>query len=398
MFDVTMGSFDGAEVCELVGIYVLNILASKYNKKQMGLYWDDRLVVFENTTGKQADAIKKDITKSFHDLGLKITIDTNMKIVNFLDVTLDLNTGKHYPFRKPNDQPVYISKHSNHPPTILKNLPGAICRRLSDLSSDEHIFDQAAPLYQAALKSSGFTDALKYGNSEPGRARRNRARKIIWFNPPYSKNVSTNIGQRFLRLISKHFPKASKLHKIFNKNTVKVSYSCMPNMATIIKSHNNKICNDHVENTQKPCNCRIKEQCPLDGQCQANNIVYQGEVSNESETNTKLYIGLTENPFKLRYANHLQSIRNDQYENSTELSKHIWQLKRKNENYKIKWSIRHRAQAYTNKTKRCQLCLTEKLSIMSSDKSNLLNRRSELISKCRHRNKYLLSNFSKSKN
>ena len=315
-----------------------------------------------------------------------------------MDITLDLKTGKHHPFRKPNDQPTYINKQSNHPPTIIKHLPSAICRRLSDLSSDEHIFDQAAPLYQEALKSSGYSDALKYGKNQPKRAKRNRARKIICFNPPFSKNVSTNIGQKFLRLISKHFPKTSKLHKIFNKNTVKMSYSCMPSMASIIKAHNKKVCEGHVKNTQKPCNCRVKNQCPLDGQCQADNVVYQSEVSTESNSDTKLYIGLTEKPFKLRYANHLQSIKREQYQNSTELSKHIWQLKNRKQNFKINWSIRQRAQAYTNMTKRCNLCLTEKLSIMFAEKNNLLNKRTELISKCRHQNKYLLSNFSKPKN
>jgi hypothetical protein len=63
-----------------------------------------------------------------------------------------------------------------------------------------------------------------------GHARRNRQRKIIWFNPPFSKSVNTNIGWEFLSLIDKHFPLQHKLHKIFNRNTVKISYSCMNNV------------------------------------------------------------------------------------------------------------------------------------------------------------------------
>ena len=59
--------------------------------------------------------------------------------------------------------------------------------------------------------------------------------------PPFSKNVQTNVGHTFLRLISKHFPKNATLHKIFNKNTIKVSYSCMENMASIIKAHSKQI-------------------------------------------------------------------------------------------------------------------------------------------------------------
>ena len=58
-FDVTMGSYDGAEVCELVGAYILNTLATKHDKEQIGLYRDDGLAVFKDVTGSQAERIKK---------------------------------------------------------------------------------------------------------------------------------------------------------------------------------------------------------------------------------------------------------------------------------------------------------------------------------------------------
>ena len=66
-------------------------------------------------------------------------------------------------------------------------------------------------------------------------------RKITWFNPPYNQNISTNIGQRFRTLISKHFQRILKLSKIFNTNTLKLSYSFMPNMAAVICQHNSSI-------------------------------------------------------------------------------------------------------------------------------------------------------------
>ena len=92
MFDVTMGSFDGAEICELVGLYILNILSSKYHVNgSIGLYRDDGLAAFNNISGPQAEKIKKVITKCFKDQGLKITIKYNLKIANFLDVTFNLN-------------------------------------------------------------------------------------------------------------------------------------------------------------------------------------------------------------------------------------------------------------------------------------------------------------------
>ena len=152
-----MGSYDGAEVCELVGIYVLNIIANKYDKNNIGLYRDDGLAVFKNISGSKADKIKKDITKIFKEMDLRITIQTNLKVVNFLHITLNLNNGKYYPYRKPNDIPVYIHKQSNHSPNIIKNLPASISRRISDISYDREIFNQAVPLYEDALKSSGYS-------------------------------------------------------------------------------------------------------------------------------------------------------------------------------------------------------------------------------------------------
>ena len=401
LFDVTMGSYDGAEVCELVcelvGIYVLNILANKYDKSKIGLYRDDGLAAFKNISGSKADKIKKDITKIFKETGLRITIQTNLKVVNFLDITLNLNNGKYYPYRKPNDKPVYIHKQSNHPPNIIKNLPDSISRRISDISHDKEIFNQAAPLYVDALKSCGYSENLHYRDEQPKKSKRNRQRNIIWFNPPFSKNVSTNVGQKFLKLIAKHFPENSRLHKIFNKNTVKVSYSCMPNLANIIKAHNNEVSMDTSTSTQKPCNCRKKDLCPLNGECQSNNIIYNAEVENMRRNEKKVYIGLTEHAFKQRYSNHMQSIRHEKYGNSTELSKYIRQLKKKGKEFKITWSINRRAQAHSNITKRCDLCLTEKLSIINADKTTTLNKRSELVSKCQHENKYYLEHFSRDK-
>ena len=91
-FDVTMGSYDGAELCELVGLFVLNKLSNLYGLDTCGLYRDDGLSCFHEISGSEADRLRKDITKFFKDeFELKITIKTNLKIVNFLDVTFDLS-------------------------------------------------------------------------------------------------------------------------------------------------------------------------------------------------------------------------------------------------------------------------------------------------------------------
>ena len=109
------------------------------------LYKDDGLVVFRGMSGSMAECAKKDLIKFFNDIGLLITIQTNLKTVNFLDITLNLCNGKYYPYRKPNDRPLYINRLSNHPPSILKHLPAAISRRLTDILHDAEILRKLHP-------------------------------------------------------------------------------------------------------------------------------------------------------------------------------------------------------------------------------------------------------------
>ena len=117
------------------------------------------------------------------------------------------------------------------------------------------------------------------------------------------------MAKSFLQLVDKHFPRSHKLHKIFNRNNLKVSYSCTTNMANIIKSHNQKILNENngVSNERK-CNCRNKDLCPLDGACLTSNVIYEATVTTTTG-DTKTYIGMTEHEFKTRYNNHKLSFR-----------------------------------------------------------------------------------------
>ena len=130
----------------------------------------------------------------------------HLKIVNYFDVTFNLNNGKYCPYRKPNNQPPYINAKSNHPPNIIKQLPDSISRRISDNSCNEDEFNKAMTEYDTALKSSGHTKTLTHNkHRQTTRPRRTLQRNIIWYNPPFSNNVQTNIGKTFLRLVSKHF-------------------------------------------------------------------------------------------------------------------------------------------------------------------------------------------------
>ena len=91
-----MGNFDCAELCEVVGLYILQILDEKYGKHRIVLYRDDGLACFGYTSGPRADRIRKDFIKIFkEDFDLSITYETNLKVLNFLNVTLNLTTGKY---------------------------------------------------------------------------------------------------------------------------------------------------------------------------------------------------------------------------------------------------------------------------------------------------------------
>ena len=149
--------------------------------------------------------------------------------------------------------------------------------------------------------------------------RRNRQRNVICFNPPFSKNFKTNIARSFLHLVDTHFPAGQKLHKIFNRNTVKVSYSCMNNVRSIITNHNTRIIRKSQTQVTSAdnCNCRNKEACPLQNKCMNKDIVYKATIGTSNANDTKHYIGMTSSTFRERYRNHIKSF----------YTKHIWHLK-----------------------------------------------------------------------
>ena len=145
-------------------------------------------------------------------------------MVQFLDVELNLEDNTYKPFIKPNDVPSYVHRNSNHPPSVLKNIPAAINRRISALSSNEEIFNGVAQLYQDALNKAGYEYKLKFNpeDATTKKTSRRRKRHILWFNPPYSTSVKTNVGAMFLKLVDKHFPKLStEKHKSELQNDFK---------------------------------------------------------------------------------------------------------------------------------------------------------------------------------
>ena len=188
----------------IVRLYLLNSLRKEITQEDVGLYRDDRLIIVKNANGHTLDSLRKRIIRIFKSEGLKITIEANLTTTDFLDVTLDLNSGKYSPYRKSNDKPIYVNIKSNHPPTILKQIPSMISTRISKLSCDKDEFLKSKPFYDNILKKSGYKEGLTYNPNATKPLKRKRQRKIIWYNPPFSLNVETNIGRRFL-LLKHHF-------------------------------------------------------------------------------------------------------------------------------------------------------------------------------------------------
>ena len=305
------------------------------------------------------------------------------------------------PFNKPNNIPLYINKKSNHPPRIISNIPQSINRRLLR----QRVLRQSSTILSESPRQQRLQAPPHIFFKHPNPNFKNLREKIgretsfattphfICYNPSFSKNVSTNIGLTFLKLFDAEFTEEHVLHKIFNRNTVKISYSCMPNLKQNIDGHSKSILHKKIV-PPRSCNCRVKTECPLSGNCLKESVVYQGTVSTEDHHPPQTYVGLTENSFKTRYSNHKSSFANANKTNNIELSKYIWYLKENLTKFKVTWRILKDASSYNPTSNRCNLCLWEKYFIICKPDLASLNKRNELISSCRHAGKYALKNFT----
>ena len=133
----------------------------------------------------------KDFAKVIWDLGLKITVQSKCKVVDYLDVMLNLTTGKYYPFRKPDNDPLYINAKSNHPPSTIEQIPTSTSIRILGLPHDQDKFDKSSQLQYTTMPWNpvGTTS------------------KSIMLKTKEEKNQNgpTNIAKSFLYLIDKHF-------------------------------------------------------------------------------------------------------------------------------------------------------------------------------------------------
>ena len=158
-FDVPMGCFDGTELCEIIGIYILKI-QRVLQRDNAGLYKNDGFGVTKELPGPEMETKRKQIIEIFKMLS--ITIKMNLHVVDFLDIQFNLKTNSYKPYMKPNNVPAYIDKTFNYPPQVLKELPKTIEKRITTISSSKEIFDNSKTIYEDGLKKSGFQNKLTY--------------------------------------------------------------------------------------------------------------------------------------------------------------------------------------------------------------------------------------------
>ena len=129
-FNVTMGSYDGVELCELIGIYIKSLLKNILSKDNMGLYRDNGLFILRKIHKQQRNRIRKKIISILKNIDFKIEIVANLTEVDFLVVTFTLENNTYRPYKKPNNKLIYTGVSSNHPPQIKKQFTKIISDRL----------------------------------------------------------------------------------------------------------------------------------------------------------------------------------------------------------------------------------------------------------------------------
>jgi hypothetical protein len=308
-FDITIGAWDGAEVAEMVGLYLLDKVTKII--PGAGIYRDDGLAIVK-MSGPEMTRKEKELRKIFKDEGLQITTEIGLEETDFLDVVFNLKTRSYRPFRKPNNVPCYVNKNSSHPPSIIRALPDTISRRLTQISSSESEFDKEKKEYDEALEKAGYNERVTFKKEEVKSKKQKRGRKVTFFNPPWASCVSTNISKEFNRIVREHFPRNTLCGRLFNKNTLKVSYSCTKNIKAIISAHNKKVLSEAKGEVGQVRTCNCKQgvgQCPAGGVCMVEGVVYE-VTATAPGVETKNYVGAAANSLKSRITSHTKDFKN----------------------------------------------------------------------------------------
>ena len=173
------------------------------------------------------------------------------------------------------------------------------------------------------------------------------------------------MGRKFLNIVKECFKTDIPLKKIFNKNTLKRDYSCMPNLERKINTHNKSLLQKHTSTPEKPWKCQSQPNCPLNERCLVTtNIIYQ--VTVECENNKETYIGFTSNQFKSHHRNHTVSFRDTRKRSATKLNKHIWTLKDSDKDFMLSWKVIAHVNLYSNTSKQVLVVLTLSKGILKN--------------------------------
>ena len=148
--------------CELIGLCIISTINEGINLESIGLYRDDGLAVVNSATRSESERMRIRLIRTSQDNSLSIISQTKIRSANFLYIFPNLTTESYKPYRKPNNQPLYIDKYTNHPRHIIKNITGCYFKRISLLSSTKKDFQEAAPFYIEAMKQAKIDCQIKY--------------------------------------------------------------------------------------------------------------------------------------------------------------------------------------------------------------------------------------------
>ena len=200
------------------------------------------------------------------------------------------------PFNKPNNISLHINKRSNHPPRIISNIhdcrrfrtiknPSTKSSRKPSTTADRSTFSHFLHIFQFKLQTLGE----KIGRE--------------------TSFGTTPIGRTFLKLYLTRNSPRSMCDIRFLTETLSRSVTVACQTQQNIDGHNKSILHNNIV-PPRSCNCRVKTEYPMVGNCRKESVVYQATVSTEDHNRAHTYVGLTKNSFKIRYSNHKFSFSN----------------------------------------------------------------------------------------
>ena len=160
-------------------------------------------------------------------------------------------------------------------------------------------------------------------------------------------------------------------------------------MAMIISAHNKKVLQEKRTNekpNQKECNCQKGvKSCPIGGKCQTRAIVYKATIRSD-DGDERTYTGCTDRKFKERLYEHRTDANIRDNRHRTKMATHIWNKKDRGIGIQeVKYNIVKKCHKYTAGGDKCDVCLSEKLTIMKDKDSRSINKRTDYMNKCRHK-------------